>query len=631
MAKRFTQQEIEVLSENPNVKHVRENRLTLTHAFRVLLWEEWSKGVSINSILEKNGFSKKIVGYKFGLNLKRTFQQYGCPTGGKNKILGICGNEFKNTEEEIQTLLKSGFFIKERNGIAFHPDFTNELFHQYPEVSIEEGLKEKGIKPDIVGYQRIYKLQKLFDGSQSTPAKQSFDTMIIEKLKQHPYIKRITPKQIVFHDAFYQEAQRFQYLHIDAIFDIFEIDHTLLPVSTKTRMKYQLQYKQIKEVQPPITDNTDLMLCIARNQCEAIHEQVEANFVQCKHFLPSFNKQQRKILCQLIQEIPQDREQEYSIRAILSKIGISKSNYYHILKAEDYGEHEARKEEQDETDIELIKQVIDYKSYPKGSRMIKMMMPRLTGVNMGRRKILRLMKKAKMKCPVRKANPHKRASKEMLKRNVKENIVKRQFRLVRPCTIGLTDVSYVKISGGNMCYLSTIKDASSGRILSCAVSDANDEALADATLQEIKLHPLEANAIVHSDQGVLYLSNHYQQQLVDMGYQQSMSRRGNCWDNASQESFFGHFKDECEYSECEHLDALRALIEGYMNYYNEERPQWTRMKMTPNEFEAYLRNMSDEEFTRYQAKERIKYDNMMTNAAKKAKMRAIDIGIEVAS
>lgn len=67
-----------------------------------------------------------------------------------------------------------------------------------------------------------------------------------------------------------------------------------------------------------------------------------------------------------------------------------------------------------------------------------------------------------------------------------------------------------------------------------------------------------------------------------------MSRKGNCWDNAPQESFFGHMKDELNLNQCETFEQLKYEINEYMNYYNNERYQWELMKMTPNEYYKYL-------------------------------------------
>ena len=108
-----------------------------------------------------------------------------------------------------------------------------------------------------------------------------------------------------------------------------------------------------------------------------------------------------------------------------------------------------------------------------------------------------------------------------------------------------------------------------------------------------------------------------------------MSRRGNCWDNASMESCFGHLKDECKINECITFEEVARVIDDYTYYYNYERPQWNRNKMTPIEYELYINNLSDEEYALFLEKETLKYKNMMENAALKAIKRAKDVGVEI--
>ncbi len=67
-----------------------------------------------------------------------------------------------------------------------------------------------------------------------------------------------------------------------------------------------------------------------------------------------------------------------------------------------------------------------------------------------------------------------------------------------------------------------------------------------------------------------------------------MSRKGNCLDNAPMESFFGHFKDEVDYKSCKTFEELKLKISEYMDYYNNERKQWTLKKMTPVEYRTHL-------------------------------------------
>lgn len=67
-----------------------------------------------------------------------------------------------------------------------------------------------------------------------------------------------------------------------------------------------------------------------------------------------------------------------------------------------------------------------------------------------------------------------------------------------------------------------------------------------------------------------------------------MSRRGNCWDNAPQESFFGHMKDEIEIQQCITFEDLKVEIDDYMDYYNKERYQWDLAKLSPDEYYEFV-------------------------------------------
>ena len=81
----------------------------------------------------------------------------------------------------------------------------------------------------------------------------------------------------------------------------------------------------------------------------------------------------------------------------------------------------------------------------------------------------------------------------------------------------------------------------------------------------------------------------FMQLVHDANLRQSMSRRGNCWDNAPQESFYGHMKDEIHISKCKDFEALRAEIDRWMDYYNNDRYQWKLAKLSPNEYYEYVK------------------------------------------
>ncbi len=85
-------------------------------------------------------------------------------------------------------------------------------------------------------------------------------------------------------------------------------------------------------------------------------------------------------------------------------------------------------------------------------------------------------------------------------------------------------------------------------------------------------------------------------------------------------------KDECDLSGCSTPEGVKKMIDDYVYYYNNERPQWTRNKMTPTEYEDYLNSLSDNEYSDYLQNEQEKYDKMMKKAREKALKRAVELG-----
>ena len=98
-------------------------------------------------------------------------------------------------------------------------------------------------------------------------------------------------------------------------------------------------------------------------------------------------------------------------------------------------------------------------------------------------------------------------------------------------------------------------------------------------------HP---EAMIHSDQGVHYTHPEFQNRVKQLGLRQFMSRRGNCWDNAPMESFFGHFKDMVDHKACQSFKELKHTVGNYINKYNNERYQWGLKKMTPVQYRGHL-------------------------------------------
>ena len=188
----------------------------------------------------------------------------------------------------------------------------------------------------------------------------------------------------------------------------------------------------------------------------------------------------------------------------------------------------------------------------------------------------------------------------------------------RPNEVRLTDVTYLDYGNELRAYGSASIDPVTGRLICFIVSETNDLQLALDTLEAMEEHPAKSGAILHSDQGMLYMTDDFQAAVVEKELNQSMSRRGNCWDNAPQESFFGHFKDECHYRECKTLEELRSMISSYGIYYNTERGMWDKGRMTPEEYEEYLENMDEMQWQKHLAEEEERYLKMKEASAAKA-------------
>ena len=139
--------------------------------------------------------------------------------------------------------------------------------------------------------------------------------------------------------------------------------------------------------------------------------------------------------------------------------------------------------------------------------------------------------------------------------------------------------------------MSTIIDAYTKELLAWTLSDSLEiDFVLETVKQLIKNYGISLNAetIINSDQGGHYTSAKFIQILQNNNLRQSMSRKANCWDNAPQESFYGHMKDEIDISDCTTFDEIHAVISDWTDYYNNERYQWDLAKLAPVEYYKYV-------------------------------------------
>lgn len=276
------------------------------------------------------------------------------------------------------------------------------------------------------------------------------------------------------------------------------------------------------------------------------------------------------------------------IRYFCDLLNVSRSGYYNYLNSINI------QQDKENRDIEAknnILMAIDFRGYKKGSRSIKMILENEFNIIYSRKKIQRIMRKFKIICPIRKSNPYRKIAKATKEHRVVPNTLNRKFKQEIPQKVLLTDITYIKYGAGQTAYLSTVKDASTNMILAHKISDRITLDIATDTIKDlVKNHKetLHEEAFIHSDQGVHYTSPIFQKLLKENKLRQSMSRRGNCWDNAPQESFFGHMKDEINFKELQSLTDVIVAIDDYLDYYNHHRCQWNLKKMTPAQYQNHL-------------------------------------------
>jgi transposase InsO family protein len=293
---------------------------------------------------------------------------------------------------------------------------------------------------------------------------------------------------------------------------------------------------------------------------------------------------------EIIHETINKANNKLSVVMLCEIAGVSRSGYYNWVKSEN---NRLEKEKKDREDFELILRAYNHRGYDKGAQGIYMQLIHMEPpVVMNVKKIRRLMKKYGLVCGIRKANPYRRMAKAIKTNNVADNLVKRQFESYGPRKILLTDITYIPFEG-KFCYLSTIIDAFTKQILSYVLSETLE---VDFVLETVNLMvekhgiSLTTETIIHSDQGCHYTSCSFIQLVKDRGLRQSMSRRGNCWDNAPQESFFGRMKDHIKdkLKQCTSFEDVQKVIDDWMDYYNNERYQWKLARLSPNEYYEYI-------------------------------------------
>lgn len=165
------------------------------------------------------------------------------------------------------------------------------------------------------------------------------------------------------------------------------------------------------------------------------------------------------------------------------------------------------------------------------------------------------------------------------------NTLNRAFTADKPNTKWVTDITEFKV-GDQKLYFSPIKDLFNGEIIAYTMDTRPVFNLVTSMLKKaIRKLGKDEKPLLHSDQGWQYRMSSYRKMLADRGLVQSMSRKGNCYDNAAMESYFAVMKTECFYTDkFKSLDELKRALKAYVSYYNYERISSSLSGMTPVQF-----------------------------------------------
>jgi len=270
-------------------------------------------------------------------------------------------------------------------------------------------------------------------------------------------------------------------------------------------------------------------------------------------------------------------KKEFEVKAMCEFFGVARAAYYAWVK----------KLEEPDPDQERMQQVqatyeASHRTY--GYRRITLHLQHKQSVYINHKAVLRLMRKLNIRSVARKPKMHKKLE-EIGTYHQYPNLLNRDFVASHPNQKWVTDITYIDTLQG-WCYLSTIKDLYDGFIVGHVFAQSNSIALVTATVRQAQqTAKVTAGLILHSDQGTPYTSQAYHDVLIqEYHITPSMSRRGNCWDNAPMENFFGHLKEEyLRQFKKPTFEEAQQLIAEYIYFYNYERIQ-LKTRQTPYEF-----------------------------------------------
>lgn len=269
----------------------------------------------------------------------------------------------------------------------------------------------------------------------------------------------------------------------------------------------------------------------------------------------------------------------YPVDMMCRVLQVSRSGFYGFC-ARQRSTHEL---EDAHLEVLLVQMFDEFKARYGVVRLWKEFMKR--DIACGRDRVRRLMRKLDLVAKAtRKRKP--RTTQSEHGRPVAPNLLMRQFDVKQRDLVWLADISYLGTKQGWV-YLACVMDLYSRKIVGWTVRESLErQGALDALEVALGNRRPEAGLIHHSDRGVQYASKDYQKRLEEAGARQSMSRKGDCWDNAPMESFFGRMKEELDVLLFESKEAAAQAVFKYIElFYNPTRSHSSLGYVSPSEFE----------------------------------------------
>ena len=255
----------------------------------------------------------------------------------------------------------------------------------------------------------------------------------------------------------------------------------------------------------------------------------------------------------------------YPVSAMCHFFGVSRSGYYNYVKRLKRPAHDAVI-----ADIIREQQKKCDKTY--GYRRMGKWLEKTKKIRRNPKTILRIMKKYELLSEIRRRRKWTQMGQQLHKY---ENLLNREFQADKPNHKWVTDISYIH-TGQGVLYLSVIRDLFDNSIVAYKMGTRQSVNLVLDTIRLAiqKEKKVAAELQLHSDQGSQYTSQAYFDLTKEYGITPSMSRRGNCYDNAMAENFFSILKTECIYRhQASTFEEAKTLIDNYIYFYNHQRIQ----------------------------------------------------------